>query len=454
MTAPSAYAAHTADPARWLTVGALARLAVPAALSAILHSAYRPIDQVYAGWLGREAQGALGASVFVLIVAFGLCMLVAAGVGPLVGRATGAGDEEARRQWVGAGLLGAGVIALILASTGIFAVDGIVALLGLGGESAAHAATYLRVLLITGVALPFGPVIDASFNAMGRTTLPLVLQGIVVALNVALTPALMFGLDLGIAGAALGSAGAQALGVLVGVTLLARLTGLGRGTLTAGARAIGGRLLRVARIGLPVAVSTALYALVYWAMIATSIAPQGDAVVAGLGIGFGALEAFAWPLYLGCSVAAASLVGRCLGAQRPDLAWRAVGRLLPAQLALGVGIGAIFLLLGPVWVGLIAADAQVAHEAAVYALILAWSQPFVSLEALFEGTLNGAGDTRASFWSTVPFNLLRVPLAWWLAFEAGWGPAGIWWAINLTSYLKAITKAVIVWRGRWSRLEL
>jgi len=454
VTAPPAYAAHSADPARWLTVGALARLAIPAALSAILHSAYRPIDQVYAGWLGREAQGALGAAVFVLIVAFGLCMLIAAGVGPLVGRATGAGDDEARRRWVGAGLLGAGVVALTLALAGIFAVDGIVALLGLSGESAALAGRYLQVLLITGVALPFGPVIDASFNAMGRTALPLVLQGIVVALNVAFTPVLMFWFDLGIAGAALGSTGAQALGVIVGLTLLARLTGLGRGELLAGGRALAERLGRIARIGLPVAVSTALYALVYWAMIATSIAPQGDAVTAGLGIGFGALEAFAWPLYLGCSVAAASLVGRCLGAGRPDLAWRAVRRLLPAQLGLGFMIGGIFLVLGPSWVALIAADDEVAHQAAVYALVLAWSQPFVSLEALFEGTLNGAGDTRASFWSTVPFNLLRVPLAWWLAFEAGWGPAGVWWAINFTTYLKATTKAIIVWRGGWSRLEL
>jgi multidrug resistance protein, MATE family len=442
------------SPERWLTAGALVRLAVPAALSAILHSTYRPLDQIYAGFLGREAQGALGASVFVLIVAYGLCMLVAAGVGPLVGRATGRGDGAARRGWIGAGLAGASGVALVLLLVGIFAVDAIVGLLGLSGESGALAATYLRVILITGIALPFGPVIDASFAAMGNTTLPLALQAIVVALNAILTPVLMFGLDLGIGGAALGSTAAQALGVVVGLALLARATRLRLVDVGVGIGDLGVRLSRVAGIGLPVAVSTALYALVYWAMIATSIAPHGDAATAGLGIGFGALEAFAWPLYLGCSVSAASLVGRCLGAERPDLAWRAIRRLMPAQLALGVGVALVFWLAGPWLVGHIAADSDVAREAAVYALVLAWSQPAVSLEALFEGTLNGAGDTRASFWSTVPFNLLRVPLAWWLAFPMGMGPAGIWWAINLTTFLKAGTKGAMVWSGRWSRLAL
>jgi MATE family multidrug resistance protein len=87
-----------------------------------------------------------------------------------------------------------------------------------------------------------------------------------------------------------------------------------------------------------------------------------------------------------------------------------------------------------------------------YAHALAWSQVCVAVEALAEGVLLGAGDSRAVFWLSAPINIARVPLAWWLCHGLGWGPAGVWWAINLTSLLKATAKAVAVGRGGWRRV--
>jgi MATE family multidrug resistance protein len=46
-------------------------------------------------------------------------------------------------------------------------------------------------------------------------------------------------------------------------------------------------------------------------------------------------------------------------------------------------------------------------------------------------------------------NLLRVPLAWFLAIHQGLGPAGVWWAINLTTYAKALGFHFEVRRGLW-----
>ena len=79
----------------------------------------------------------------------------------------------------------------------------------------------------------------------------------------------------------------------------------------------------------------------------------------------------------------------------------------------------------------------------------------VALEALEEGILGGAGDTRAVFWGSVPYNLARVPLAWYASASAGLGlgAAGIWWTINVTTGLKALVKGVSVIGGRWSRID-
>ena len=95
------------------------------------------------------------------------------------------------------------------------------------------------------------------------------------------------------------------------------------------------------------------------------------------------------------------------------------------------------------------------HELAIeYAFVLGFSQLFVSFESLFSAVLEGAGDTRAAFVHTVPYNLLRIPLAWFLAFPLGMEAAGVWWAINITTYMKAALMGWSVWRGGWSRLEI
>lgn len=439
------------DPERWLHPLALLRLAVPAATAAVLHNAYRPLDQLFVSGLGSEAQGALGACTFVLIVLYGISMVIGGGLGPLIGRATGSGDDTARARHLGAGLVGAGAVAAGMLLIGAVGVDPIVSLIGLEGATAGHATLYLRVLLLTGFAIALGPIVDSAFAAMGDTTLPLLLQTLALLLNAALTPVLVYVAGLGVGGAALGSTVAQGIVVAIGLFILLRRTGLSPGDLLGD---LGRRLRRITAVGLPVSAGIILYAGVYWGMLATSITPLGPDVVAGLGLGFSGMESFTWPVFLGCTVAAQSLTGRFLGARRPDLVWRALRVLLPPQLGLGVLIGVGFYALGPSWTGLIAADEGAWREAALYAVVLAWSQPFVALEAISEGVLAGSGDTRTLFLTTVPFNLLRIPLAWLLAIHLGWGAVGIWWAINATTVLKAGLKATMVARGRWARVVI
>ena len=41
-----------------------------------------------------------------------------------------------------------------------------------------------------------------------------------------------------------------------------------------------------------------------------------------------------------------------------------------------------------------------------------------------------------------------------MAFPLGMGAAGVWWAINLTTFVKAALKGWAVWRGRWAELSI
>lgn len=437
-----------AAPIPPLNTRTLLALAVPSAAFTLLTNGYRVVDQYFVQQISVEAQAAVGSSVFVLITFYAAFELLAAGAGPLIARATGAGDPEARKAILGEAVAAALLVAGLVMLVGALGAALIARSLGLSGLAASELVRYLQVLSLTALPLVLTPLVDQAFLSMGNARAPMLLHAISLALNVVLTPLLIHQAGLGIAGAALASNIARGVATGAGLWLLVRLTGVRIEHLR-----FTGQIRRILRIGTPMALSTALYAVVYWALIHTSVSPLGPHVNAALGIGFAAMEGFTWPVFHGVSLAVASLVGRYLGAGRKDLAKRTVRVALPITTGLGL-LGSFGFFFGGPWMADVFADEPAVRVAAAeYALILAASQLFVAWEALSEGVLAGAGDTRTIFWWSTPFNLLRVPLAWAMAFPLDLGAAGIWWAINATSYAKVLGKGWATFRGRWAELE-
>lgn len=427
----------------------LVSLALPAAISAILANAWRVLGQHAVADLGVPAQAAVGSCTFVVIAVFATWALVFAGTGPLVARATGAGDDALRRRVIGNALLGALGLSLLTSALLGGLAGPVAGALGLEGETAAEATAYLRGVALVGAPLALEPVLDAALIAMGRTGLALGLQALGVALNMALNPLFIHTLGFGVAGASLATGVSRVVAVAVGLWAIARLTGLRASDLR-----IDPTLRRVTRIGLPIALNTGAYALVYALLLRWAVSPLGPEVNAALGVGFSALESFTWPAFLGVSLGVASVVGRRLGAGEPEQAQAAVRLALPLSVGAGLVAALSFWFGAEPLCALFTEDPAVLREAVIYAQVLAFSQVFVALEALAEGALEGAGDTRTLFWWSAPLNALRVPLGWALAIPLGWGAAGVWWAINLTTFAKAMGKGLAVLRGRWLRTEV
>ena len=431
-----------------VTTRTLIALALPSAVFTVLTNGYRVVDQYFIQEVSTEAQAAIGSSVFVLIFFYASFELVAAGTGPLVARATGAGEPRRRRAILGTSLAGAFALSLLVTTLGVLGAPLLASSLGLSGEAWSECVRYLTALSWTILPLVLTPVLDQGFIAMGNARAPMLLHALSLGLNVILTPFLIHTAGLGIVGAALASNLSRAIASAIGLWLLRRATGVGLADLR-----FTPVLGRVLRVGLPMALGVATYALVYWAVLKTAVSPLGPHVNAALGIGFSALEGVTWPIFHGLSLAVASLVGRFLGAKRPDLAKDAIRRALPASLAVGAVASLVFWRSGAFLTRLFTEDPAVHQAATDYAVILAASQLFVAFESLMDGVLAGAGDTRTVFWYSAPLNALRIPLAWLFALPLGWGAAGIWWVMNWTTYAKALGKALAVVRGRWARVE-
>jgi len=432
-----------------VTLKSLAALAVPAAISVLLNNAFKVIDQYSVQWLGVESQAAVGSCTFILIGLFSVFAVVSVGTGPLVARATGAQDDALRRRIIGNALSGG-----ILLGGGVLLLTGLAAPLiceglGLSDGTKLQAVTYLQSLAVVGFPLALAPVVDAIFIAVGRAGFVMLLQLLATLLNIVLNPLFIYVLDLGISRAAIATGISRGLSVLIGLIVLGRLFMPQRKDFY-----WGSSLRRIIRIGLPISWSIAMFALVYWALLKTSISPLGPAVNAALGIGFSALEGFTWPIFWGISIGVASLVGRYIGANRIGQANQTIRLAFPIVTVGGLLAAAVFWFGAEFLCEIFTSDPLVLAEAILYAKILAFSQLFVAYECLAEGVLEGAGDTRPILFWSVPWNILRIPLAWLFAFPLGFGAAGIWWVINITTVIKAAGKWSAVLWGQWKTIEV
>lgn len=431
------------------------RLAWPSVLSFVCNSAYRVNDQYWIQGLGPDAQAALGASFFILILNFSFFFLSVAGSLSLVARSVGARDNATRDSVVRHSLALSTGIALLLAALGSFFLPAIVGGLGLTADPAEFASDYLGTIYLFTLPLALAPTIDNIFIGMGNTRTPLLLTSIAVTTNFALNPCLIYGLGPfeahGMAGAAMATGISRSIASVLGLAILRYRFGVRWGhSLRFSLR----QFARILRIGLPSAISIAMYAGVYLALFQLVLSHLGRDAMAGLGIGFNAFEGVSFPFFLGVAVAGSSLVGRNLGAGHPDEALRAVRNVRRVGIALGFGFMALFFLLGPRLVPVFASDPGVVSEATRYVRILAIAQLFVAIEAVNEKILLGSGHSQPIFWISVPGNLLRIPLAWLLALHWGYGAAGVWWAINFTTFLKAGAFFLMVQRRTWLSAEV
>ncbi|MBK8815284.1 MAG: MATE family efflux transporter [Methylococcaceae bacterium] len=421
-------------------------LTFPAALSAMLNNAYRVIDQYAVQWLGVDAQAAIASCTFVLIAFFAGYTIFASGAISLVSRAVGSGNIQEQRRLIGSALTSATLAGLIILCVSGLVAPWTVLSLGLQGDLAMQAETYLRWHAVFCLPQAIMPTLDAIFIAYGRTQTVLVLQITASVLNILLNPLCIYVLDLGIGGSAMATGISEAVAVFIGFILLSRTGGFDRKAFRLNSHA-----LRIVKIGLPMCWGTLVFAGVYWALLRWVISPLGPVVNAALGIGFSVLEGFTWPVFWGFSMGIASLVGRSLGAGKPEYAKQAIKLAIRLVTIFGLLASSVFWWGGRFLSGIFTNDAQVLQQAILYAQVLAFSQLFVAYEALAEGILSGAGKTKAIFYWSAPLNILRIPFCWLFAIYYGYGAAGVWWVINVSTLLKTSGKWATVLSGRWQK---
>jgi putative MATE family efflux protein len=399
------------------------RLAVPAFLALVAEPLFLLADSAIVGHLGTRQLAGLGIAGAVLSTLISLCIFLAYGTTASVARRIGAGDLRGALAQGIDGVWLAVVIGAATTALGVPLTGWLVGLFDPADRVAHEAETYLRIGLLGAVPLLVMLATTGILRGLQDTRTPLVVAVGGNVVNVVLNLWFVYGLDLGIAGSALGTVLAQvgSAAVLVAVVVrAARRQGAPLGPSAAGIRGAGAA-------GVPLLLRTitlraSLLVMTYGA------ATLGEADLATMQVAMTLWTFLAFALDA-IAIAAQAITGRFLGAGDLDGTRTITDRMVRwgwvSGLVTGVALAAASPYLGP----LFTSDEQVRDLLVPVLLVAALAQPLAGVVFVLDGVLIGAGDGRYLAWAGLVVLVLFAPAAW-VAVAAGGTLTWLWIAFG------------------------
>ncbi len=426
----------------------IVRLAVPALGALAAEPLYLLADTAIVGHLGTNPLAGLAVAGSVLTAAFGVFNFLAYSTTASVARQVGAGNQRAAAEfgidgcWLAVGL------GLLLTVIGVAFAPLIVDAMGASHVVHPFAVTYLRISILGAPALLLTLAGAGYLRGMQDTRTTLVIAVAANTVNLLLELALVYALDLGIAGSAWGTVTAQCAAALAYVWIARRVA---RET-HASARPRAAGIRTVAVIGAPLIVRTA--SLLAVSLAVTALAARiDDVAVAAHQIAFQVNLLLALTLDA-LAIAAQAMVGKYLGAGDPDDARASSVRMIELGVVAGVVLMLVVAALAPWFPAVFSDDPAVQDLGAQVLLIVAVLQPLAAVVFVLDGVLIGAGDQRylALAMIVATFGVF-APIAIVIS-AAGGGLLALWGAIAAWMVARAVGMVGRFVTDKWEVLGL
>lgn len=433
------------------------RLAVPIITENLFQTMLGVVDMLMVSRLGAAAIAGVGTSLQIMFLVIASLSSVTVGTTVLVAHAAGSGRADQAAKTVKQSIVLGVAFALVITVIGhVFAHD-VIALLGATPDVVQTGGDYLDVIAQMAVFLVIQLVCAGALRGAGDTRTPMMVTGVVNVVNVIVAYALIFGHfglpALGVMGSAWGASVARAcgavilLGILFSGTRKVRISGRG------GWAPDWGLMGRVLKVGVPSMLEQTFMSggMLLYSVI---VIGMGTAVYAAQRITFNALSISFMP-GMGFGMAATTMTGQALGAQRPDLAKKASWIAVRMAAFWMCSMGVVLFVFGHQIMALFSPDPVIQDTGAAALRILALSQPLQALGQVMAGSLRGAGDTRFPMLVTgLSVWLVRLPFGWLFGVPMHAGLPGVYVSNVMDAGIRALANFLRFRAGRWQKIKV
>lgn len=425
-------------------------LAIPAVVAQLINVIYNMVDRIYIGHIpkvGTEALAGLGLSLPVILLIQAFSSLAGMGGAPQASIQLGRGNRDEAEKILGNSVTMLFAFAVFLTVGFYFVKEPLLYLFGASDATIPYAQDYLNIYLVGTIFVMAYQGLNMYISCQGhaRTAMLSVLIGAI--LNIGLDPLFIFGLEMGIKGAALATIISQGISAIWVVSfLLSKRTGLKirKQNLRLNARVCGAILA----LGISPFIMQSTESLISIVLNRGLQHYGGDIYVGVLTILQSVMQLIVIPVQ-GFSQGAQPIISYNYGAQKIDRVRKTFQIALATIWGFSFVFTGIVMLFPKAFVGLFTSEQELlALSASKLPLFLAGLLVF-GIQMTCQSTFMGLGKAKISLfialWRKV---ILLIPLALILPHFAG--VDGIYWSEPIADTVSALTAGFLfictVWR--------
>ncbi|MGI5860067.1 MAG: MATE family efflux transporter [Tepidanaerobacteraceae bacterium] len=431
-------------------------LALPSLAELILGTLFGMVDMVMVGNVNTESLAAVGLANQPMMLALAVFQALNVGSTALVARFMGTDDNESASAVVKQTLILTAIMGILVSVPGYIFADKVIGFMGAKPEVLPLAVRYIEIIALGGVFITTTMGIGAALRGAGDTVTPMRYNLVSNLINVVLNYILIYGKlgfpAMGITGAAIATTLSRSVAMIMALLAIYHPDSLLSLSKRKGLFLDYDIIQRILKVGIPSGLEQFIFRTGQMEFVRT-VAGLGTTVFAAhqvamnvFGLSFSPSMAF--------GIAATTLVGQSLGAERPDLAEKYGLETRRMGMIVAVTIASTFFFFGRYIAGIYTNDPEVITLAAGCLKIIAVMQPMQSTQFILAGALRGAGDTRGPLFSSlIAIWGIRVILAK-IFINMGFGLTGAWMA----QFCDQIFRSVFMYQrynsGKWKKVKV